>query len=174
MELFILPLKIMGGVICFAMFITMIAVGIYQLLGHKNEKTEYRIIGHLSAILSGLMSFIAIGLAASLSQEVLLKVLSWPWLILPAMVTGPLLYKLRCRFPWVYGAVEVLISWELIALAIGLPAPSAPDNGTTLLAKSTGIITGLYITVRGLDNMNKDVPEVFRRLWDRILNSKRT
>jgi len=34
------------------------------------------------------------------------------------------------------------------------------------MSKAVGILGGIYILVRGMDNIDKDLPQKWRRVWD--------
>lgn len=69
-------------------------------------------------------------------------------------------YWLRVHQPFAYGVIELVVA-AVVILASG-NAP--PDN---LLAKGLGFLGGVYVFVRGLDNMSKRLPASWRARWAR-------
>ena len=162
--------KIFVAAVLLTMIATMVAAVIFPLVGRQS--LEFKVMPVVLFILGTLFMSAAIAIVAVIYQDLLLDILSQPWAIVPAMIAGPLLYLFRSRRPFAYGVAEVLVSWALISLAIELPASSSPISGLPLLAKITGILAGLYVSVRGLDNMDKDVPQIFRVPWQRLFHGK--
>ena len=92
------------------------------------------------------------------SQEALLRILSAPATIFCALSLGLLLFWLREKRPFIYGVLEVFAS------AITITSAVIAVSGS-LLAKMVGLLSGIYIMVRGLDNVRKGTPIRFRSLW---------
>src|SRR4051812_14945558 len=61
---------------------------------------------------------------------------------------------------FIYGVTEVVV---------GLIATWSTIHSSTadMLSKGLGFFGGIYIVVRGLDNMDRDLPTKLRPLWDR-------
>ena len=84
------------------------------------------------------------------------------------------LYKLRCSKPFWYGVIEVVVAVATIILTIW---PVSVSSGTVIigsrnifgvvveLQKYLGILAGIYIFVRGMDNMSKELPRWMRKWW---------
>lgn len=64
---------------------------------------------------------------------------------------GVLLSKVRKRFTFYYGVLELAVAIGALWFAIVTP-------NQDLLPKILGILGGVYIIVRGLDNMGRDLP----------------
>jgi hypothetical protein len=140
----------------------------------KNEKLVEQI--DFAALI--LFFLLILSLAASIAslilthQELIFAVLSNYWSIPPAILAGPILYLFRSRQPFAYGICEVVASWAIILVAI--KGSGATTEGLALLPKATGILGGIYVTVRGLDNMDKKIPAKFRCPWKSFFHGKRT
>ena len=89
-------------------------------------------------------------------------VVSQYWFAAIGFFAGPLLYLFRSYFRVMYGAVEVVVSWAMIFLAVvsGTDAAitvegaqQAFSNGHPLLAKVVAWVAGVYVSVRGFENM---------------------
>lgn len=106
-------------------------------------------------------------------QEVVFKAISSYIFIVPAMIAGPALYLFRSRSPFVYGVLEVVVSWVMILVTIEVSNATSVSDGLPLLAKATGLLGGVYVSVRGLDNMDKDIPLRIRRPWNRLFHGNR-
>lgn len=70
-------------------------------------------------------------------------------------------YVLRTRRPFAYGAIELVVA--VVVMWFSGNSPADP------LAKGLGILGGVYVFVRGLDNMSKRLPEAWKRPWGRFL-----
>jgi hypothetical protein len=110
----------------------------------------------------------AIGLAVSFlkiiwpaPRTVSLMLLSDPLIIFPALFLGALLYRLRGTTPLLYGLIEIIVGTAVTSFASTSPT-SDP------VSKAVGIIGGIYIIVRGLDNIEKDLPLSMKSQWYRI------
>jgi hypothetical protein len=77
-----------------------------------------------------------------------------------AVLLAVILYRLRGRYPFVYGMIEIFVA--LIATGVAILTPSdVPLN------KIVTILGGIYIFVRGLDNVDKGLPDTWRPWWTR-------
>jgi hypothetical protein len=88
------------------------------------------------------------------------------------IVVGLLLYTLRCRAQFWYGVCEIVVAVVVIYLVLR-PAYDFPIFGGYSpfgmeLQKSYGILAGLYIFVRGMDNIRNGMPFSWRASWDRV------
>jgi hypothetical protein len=86
-------------------------------------------------------------------------------LIFTILVVGPVLYLLRCRELLVYGMVELVVSVIVIILAyyppvVGLAVSIAWWNW---LPQPASVVLGLYIMVRGFDNVGNGLPPIRQR-----------
>jgi hypothetical protein len=82
--------------------------------------------------------------------------------ILLTISAGLSFYWLRCRRRFLYGLCELLVAFGVIYITF-VPQTnylliSGPPVSQFLLTKGAGILGGIYIFVRGLDNMDKDLP----------------
>jgi hypothetical protein len=87
-------------------------------------------------------------------------VISSRYFILPSVISGIVLYRVRGRQPFLYGSVEICVALLAIFVSIATRS-SAPLN------KILGILGGIYILVRGMDNVDKGLPLTWRKSWDR-------
>jgi hypothetical protein len=87
------------------------------------------------------------------------QVISNRYFAAPAVLVGLVLYHVRGRYQFLYGMVEVCVALLAIFVSIGTPSSIA-------LNKIVGILGGVYILVRGLDNIDKGLPGSWRRAWD--------
>jgi hypothetical protein len=86
-------------------------------------------------------------------------VISNPYFAIPAIAVGFLLYWIRGKFPFFYGLTEISVSVLAIIVSIGTP-------NTILLNKVVAILGGIYILIRGMDNIDKGLPVSWRPMWD--------
>jgi|SRR5215831_11244582 len=86
-------------------------------------------------------------------------------MVLCIFFTGALLYNVRCRLPFLYGLIEIVvgisIAWYLANVAIG----RLSKEGMTVFAA----VTALYVIVRGFDNLYRSLKATkFIAAWNRI------
>jgi hypothetical protein len=104
--------------------------------------------------------------------------MNWCYFLL-TMIGGGVFYALRCQCRFLYGIVEICIGGLVIYLVwnpaqtnyllINEPAPYA--ELAKALGKAIGVVGGIYLLVRGLDNIDSDLPLVFRAKWDYIFRN---
>jgi hypothetical protein len=88
------------------------------------------------------------------------------------IVAGVIFYWLRCRLRFWYGLCEIVVAFIIIyltfvpAYTVVVLADMSPSR--LLLSKGVGILGGIYLLVRGMDNMDEDLPPMLRRVWDRV------
>jgi len=88
---------------------------------------------------------------------------------LAAAIGGPLLFMLRSRFHLAYGLIEVTVGY--IAAAYAIFSPSKSDNTTLTILQLLG---GLYIIVRGMDNIEKATDKsAFNARWTRFFKGNK-
>lgn len=95
---------------------------------------------------------------ATKEQSVVDRITSDPFLIIPFLTIGVFLYRLRGKNPVVYGFFELLVAASVIVYVV------ISYHGD-FLAKSMAICSGVYITVRGLDNIEKGLNDLDREHW---------
>ena len=87
------------------------------------------------------------------------------------IIGGLFFYWLRCRFRFWYGLCEIVVAVVVIYLSFVPPytAMALADMSLSRLqmSKAIGILGGVYILVRGMDNVDQDLPSKWRSLWDR-------
>jgi hypothetical protein len=89
------------------------------------------------------------------------------------LTIGVLFYVLLCRRQLAYGLVELVVALLVIVLTFYpqtnyLLLEEEPPRWGWLLSKSVGTSAGIYVMVRGLDNIGKGLPPKWRGKWDRI------
>jgi hypothetical protein len=88
------------------------------------------------------------------------------------IILGFVFYLLRRHYRLAYGLIEVGIGIVVIFLTI-FPQTSylllieEPLFGWLLL-KSAGVSAGIYVLVRGLDNVEQGLTKSWRTRWDRV------
>jgi hypothetical protein len=93
--------------------------------------------------------------------------------ILVTVVIGLLFYVVRCRCKLAYGLVELVVALAVIIVTFYpqtnyLLLEAKPPLWGWLLSKSVGISAGIYVMVRGLDNIHKGLPSKWRGRWERV------
>jgi hypothetical protein len=92
--------------------------------------------------------------------EQVLNLTSAPYTIVVGILAGVIFFLLRCRNPLVYGITEVGVGIASISASAN---PNVNNRVLTLLG-------GIYILVRGLDNMDKRLKD--QRVWNRVFWGK--
>jgi hypothetical protein len=86
---------------------------------------------------------------------------------------GLFFYLLRCRWQLFYGLVELVVALAVIFLTFYpqtnyFEFSQGPTLVGRLLSRSVGASAGIYVMVRGLDNIGKGLPLTWRCKWERI------
>ena len=90
------------------------------------------------------------------------------------VVVAVALYRVRGTHPIVYGVAEIAVGILAIWFVVGIPKPTlltADDGGQAVdvsRANSSlvGFLGGIYIIIRGFDNVDKGIAGKLRRFWD--------
>lgn len=114
-----------------------------------------------AAMIAGARLFVA---AASLYAPELLRAMSQPWFAAPALLLAMLLYRMRCTARFAYGLIELFVG--IVTLVAVTRSATVTEVGASLQAKGLGLAGGVYIVVRGLDNMDNGLPQSWRRRWN--------
>ncbi len=97
-----------------------------------------------------------------------------------AVAAGFVFYRFRCRKPFWYGCAEALVGIAVIYIVLYpvetnylLLEAGEPGASEVWLSKATGILAGIYVLVRGLDNMSRELPPRWVPSWKRLFPSGR-
>jgi hypothetical protein len=85
-----------------------------------------------------------------------------PFVAILFVAVAILLYGMRTRYPLVYGIIEVIVG---ISAIISVLPKQPPAENAVVYAELLSVSAGMYVIVRGLDNINKAIPERFHDLW---------
>jgi hypothetical protein len=103
-----------------------------------------------------------------------------PIIFFAAVAAAFVFYSVRCRKPFWYGAAEALVGLAVIYIVLYpvetnylLLAAGEPGLSEVWLSKATGILAGVYVLVRGLDNMSRALPRRWAPWWNRLFPSDR-
>jgi hypothetical protein len=87
---------------------------------------------------------------------------------------GIFFYVMRCRWQLAYGVFEVLVSLVVISLTFYPPTTYLVVAEFSwqgwFLSKSVGVLAGIYVMVRGLDNIEKGLPPAWQDKWMRAFH----
>jgi hypothetical protein len=83
--------------------------------------------------------------------------------------------SVRKRWPWLkhlfadsaYDRTKLMDKAAFLDFTIEIIKRSDTAQGFEV-SNAVGILAGIYILVRGMDNMDKDLPPNWRRTWDRL------
>ena len=91
-----------------------------------------------------------------------------PEIVLPTMfVVGLLFFRMRCTKPALYGSAEMVVG--MVTLWFSATGPSE-----SLLLKGIGMMGAVYVMVRGLDNLDRGLPEGRgRAFFDKAFHGKK-
>lgn len=88
------------------------------------------------------------------------------------VVAGLFLYRVRGLHPFWYGTGEIVVALAMIYLWFSPPVSFlVVDEMSTwglALSRSVGLVLGVYLLVRGMDNVDRDLPRTWRARWDRL------
>ena len=88
---------------------------------------------------------------------------SHPVGILPLLAISIMLYGFRTKYPLYYGLSETVVGATAIWFAI-----AQAQQDTNQIQRLLATLGGVYIIVRGLDNIDKQVPAWLRTWWDYV------
>jgi hypothetical protein len=122
------------------------------------EKAD-RIMGAIGSVaLAG--AFLLLGFTLRRQPDVQ-SLLSSPMLIVVCVWIAFMFYRIRGTHPQVYGIMEVVLG----ACAIFTVIYSSSHE---IVGRLVALFGGTYIIVRGLDNIDKDVPARLHRIWGMV------
>jgi hypothetical protein len=103
------------------------------------------------------------------------------WLTIFMLFGALAIYSLRSGFRFAYGLVECAIGaiaiWASLhirdgRLSVGLALPSI-DDSLHLSTVFLTLVSGIYIIVRGLDNLPQKLTTWLTRFWDAVFSGSR-
>jgi hypothetical protein len=92
--------------------------------------------------------------------------ISNPFFAVPSIATAIFLYRIRGRHPLFYGTIEISVS--VLAILVSIGASNNPLN------KIVAVLGGIYIFIRGMDNVDKGLPTSWRPTWDWVFPKRAT
>jgi hypothetical protein len=85
--------------------------------------------------------------------------------LIPFFIAGAYgLYLLRRSYRSIYGAIEVPVGIAAIAAAVLAPTSSDASVGMSDVSRLIGVLGGVYIIVRGLDNIDEGMVQLGEKL----------
>lgn len=104
-----------------------------------------------------------------------MEVLTFVVLILFGFVA----YWIRSKNRFSYGVIEVIAAVGLMIISVFHPEPGhlLVSDGSAFgrfLSAGLAYVAAIYLMVRGLDNMDSDLPTAWRSRWDRLFPKKPT
>jgi len=96
--------------------------------------------------------------------------------VLMTIAAGLFFYRLRCRKRLWYGLVELAVAFVIIYLAFNPPDTVLVEEKVSWLGMNlrmiVGLLAGIYVMVRGLDNIEQGLSLERRVPWDRLFYGK--
>lgn len=89
------------------------------------------------------------------------------------LMFGPVMYLVRSRYRAIYGLLEVAVAFLIVIITffplsgVSLLA-DGPSAAGSILVQAAGALGGIYVMVRGLDNINEGLPPAHRDTWRRV------
>ena len=84
-------------------------------------------------------------------------------------------YRLRCSYGFAYGIIELIAGTIAIILGEFPPYTVLTANDTSAIgSQALHILTlmgGIYIIVRGMDNIDQNLPSRWRPAWQRVFGT---
>ncbi|NUB25110.1 hypothetical protein [Azospirillum brasilense] len=84
---------------------------------------------------------------------------SQKYFVFAAVLIGFFLYGVRARFPMFYGVMEIYFG----AFSITIATPTTVSAESISSTRALAILGGMYIIVRGLDNIHRGAPPLIRK-----------
>ena len=90
--------------------------------------------------------------------------------IILTLLIAVFFYWLRCRHRFGFGCVEIVVAVVVITFTFVPQTDYLLLNGPSsilahLLSEAAGLSAGVYIFVRGMDNIAQDLPVSWRLRW---------
>jgi hypothetical protein len=97
--------------------------------------------------------------------------------IILTLLVAVLFYWLRCRHRFAFGCVEIVVAVVVITFTFVPQTDYLLLNGPSsilghLLSEAAGLSAGVYIFVRGMDNIAQDLPVGWRLMWHRVFGAE--
>jgi hypothetical protein len=129
----------------------------------------FELVRNMSAV--GFLYLITITVLALAEQywDYIVPLMSKNSLIVLCILAGVILFSIRTNYPFAYGVGELVIGIASIYHILSTPEGGSTSTEGSSLAKIVAIFAGIYIIVRGLDNMDKSVPTTLAERWDILL-----
>lgn len=88
-----------------------------------------------------------------------------------------LLFYFRALAPFWYGSLEIAVGLLVVIFTL-IPTShpllvQAPTFIESMGARAIAFMAGIYIIVRGLDNMERDLPVSWRGVWDHLFPKRK-
>jgi hypothetical protein len=125
-------------------------------LNSRNIIVYTSFIAYLSLSVS---MFLIVETLIYLGNDFSVLVLGSYYFIIPLIAVVFYMYKLRSHDPLIYGVIELCVAANAVIFAVGQQTGDIAFKGFSISA-------ALYIAVRGLDNIDKGLPPLFRKSWD--------
>lgn len=117
----------------------------------------------VSIIVSSILSWIV---------PLIINYIKWSSIII-IPVTGILFYIIRCRFRFLYGLTEFFVGM-FTAIKVFIPLLNF-NNINTTIDTSLKVLGGIYIIIRGMDNIEKSMENSKKIIkWKRFFYGKHT
>jgi hypothetical protein len=103
------------------------------------------------------------------------------WYVCLLIIAGLGFYWIRCKSQWFYGICELISATIVFYLTVRPPVFSfSPVHGTGMdipvispwLSYFFGILAGVYLFVRGMDNIHQDASQRVRHIFDRLFGQR--
>jgi ABC-type transport system involved in cytochrome c biogenesis permease subunit len=92
--------------------------------------------------------------------------------IVLTLLVAVFFYWLRCRHRFAFGCVEIVIAMLVVTFTFAPPVDYLTGDTSYglqyLLYEAASLSAGIYIFVRGMDNMAQDLPLSWRPIWHRL------
>jgi hypothetical protein len=103
-----------------------------------------------------------------------MRVISILVTITVSVAVAGLLYEVRSRHRFWYGVGEVVAGLGVIVVLFNPPSTALVTEDFSFvgsfIARNLSALGGLYLMVRGLDNIDQNLPARFRKGWGRIFS----
>jgi hypothetical protein len=100
--------------------------------------------------------------------DIFVIIINNDWVTLFLVFTSLLLFRLRARYRFWYGTLEMFVGIAAIRTAVhtGQQISQNAPPIDLVLPRVLTVLSGVYVIIRGLDNMTQKLPDSLHKLWD--------
>lgn len=149
-----------------------------SIVGFEKPLTRFPRANDCAALIALIVSWLMVVtlalIFAILMERFGVEILAADPLALSALAVASifLLFLLRCRNAIAYGSLEIVVGLVSVFISANAGQTSTIQAPViyTLATKTIGLLGGMYIVIRGLDNWDRNLPSKWRKYWDVVFH----